>query len=104
MVEGNDFGEKVKFEVGDKVKIWRIFRNPVGTVEAVRVDPEKKPIFYLVKYIYPDHGTEYVEEFESSELTLHTRRSTMYSQVCECGSDKFKSPRHSTWCPKYRKE
>ena len=23
---------------------------------------------------------------------------------CECGSDAVGSPRHSEWCPKYRKE
>lgn len=99
MPDENDFGERVKFEVGDSVKVWYVFGHPVGTVEEVRIDPEKKPIFYLVKYIYPETGDEYVEEFEGEDLTLHSRRRAGYSMVCECGSESD-GGRHTHYCPK----
>lgn len=27
-----------------------------------------------------------------------------FKVVCECGSEKVGSPRHSDWCPKYKEE
>jgi len=99
MEDANEFGERVKFKVGDKVKVWKVFKNPVGSVEKVTIDPEKKPIFYSVKYTYPDTGTEYTEEFESSDLTLHEKEAMLYQRKCECGGEAS-GGWHSHWCPK----
>ena len=89
----NEYGQTPLYEVGDTVKVWPIFKNPVGTVERV-VDENAFPIKYVVRYRYHD-GDVYVEEFAADDLTLVERIDKHY---CNC---KTTSDRHSAWCNRY---
>lgn len=88
-----EFGSVPKYEVGDSVKVWAVFKGPIGTVE--RVIDESFPIKYTVRYIYCD-GRLFTETFEPHELTLVERR---HKFDCSCGSN---SDMHSDWCNKNR--
>jgi hypothetical protein len=92
--KGNEYGVKPKYDVGDKVKVWPIFKNPIGVIESI-VDENAFPMKFMVKYVYPDTGTTYIEPFESQDLTLIERRYVGFG--CNCGTE---SGKHSNWCNK----
>ena len=91
-------GVPPKYDYGDEVKVWPVFKRPVGTIQGV-ANPGQFPTKYIVQYTYDD-GRVIVENFESGDLTLHRKYEAKYSAVCECGST---SSRHSHWCPKFNK-
>lgn len=86
----NSYGAEIFFEPGDSVRIWKVYKRPVGTIERVS-KPDDFPIKYLVRYRYFD-GTMYEEEFESIELTL-VERFRNFGCNCESVTD-----RHADWC------
>lgn len=94
--KGNDYGQKPHYDLGDKVRVWPIFKNPIGTIEAV-VDPESFPIKYLVRYDYFEGGT-YTEKFDECDLTLYEKRLGAYTCNCRTGSEH-----HTTWCNQHNK-
>lgn len=85
-------GEKPKYDIGDRVKVWRILLQPTGKVQDIIYDSVKPPK-YVVWYEYFD-GRYFTEEFEAGDLTLVERYN---KNVCSCGSN---SSRHSDWCNK----
>lgn len=87
----NQYGISVRYEIGDRVRVWPVFKRPVGTIEAV-VDPNAYPIKYLVRYTYCEDNRIYVEEYSSQDLTLVDKR---YSTTCNCQSV---SGTHAKWC------
>lgn len=90
------YGVRPKFEIGDEVKVWPVYKRPIGTIQGV-VNPGKFPIKFTVLYTYDD-GRVIQETFESEDLTLHRRHEAKYSKICECGTT---SSGHSSWCPKF---
>lgn len=90
--KGNEYGVKPKYDAGDRVKIWLIYKNPIGIVEAV-ADENSFPMKFRVRYNYPETGTEFVEDFEAQDLTLIERKYTW--AACNCGTE---SGKHSRWC------
>lgn len=83
--------EKPKYEVGDKVRVWKVLKNPTGRVQ--NVFEEKGVTKFTVYYEYHD-GRMFTESFEGCDLTLVEK----YSKAsCNCGSN---SSRHSDWCNK----
>lgn len=99
----NDYGEVIKYEIGDEVRVWPIFKNPVGKVEGIQIPEHSKTVKYQVKYAYPDTGTEYSEIFESNDLTLFKKHNNAYATHCECGAETLGSKEHTPICPKYFK-
>lgn len=91
--KGNEYGQKPQYTVGDRVRIWPIHRNPIGTIEKI-VDAESFPIKYLIRYEYFAGGW-YTEQFDEGDLTLYERIYT-YNCNCQTGSE-----RHATWCNRY---
>lgn len=91
--KSNEYGMVPKYEVGDEVKIWLIYKNPTGVVESI-VDPNAFPIKYVVRYRYFT-GDVYVEAFNQDDLTLVKRKFNFYCS-CQTVTDK-----HATWCNKY---
>ena len=89
----NEYGEVPKYEVDDRVRVWPIFKRPVGTVTAVF--HEKVPISYLVRYRYED-GRVFEEEFVGVDLTLFEKY--MFAK-CNCHTHTWE---HQTWCSAYR--
>lgn len=83
-----------RYSIGDKVRIWKVFKNPVGKIRAV--DAESTPIKYLVSYEYHEGGW-YEEIFEENDLTLHSKLDDWY---CNC---KSVTGIHLRWCNKYQK-
>ncbi len=65
----NSYGVRQEYEVGDTVKVWSIFKNPIGTIERI-VEFDAFPIKYVVRYTYEDTGIIYTEKFDSTDLTL----------------------------------
>lgn len=90
---GNEYGAAPKYQVGDRVRLWMVYKNPVGTVTSI-VDVNAFPISYNVNYIYED-GREFTEPHESQNLTLVERSSKFF---CNCHSN---TDFHSTWCNRY---
>ncbi len=88
--KGNEYGLRPIYDVGDTVRIWPIYKNPIGTVEAI-VDVDSFPIKYRVSYRYFEGGS-YSEIFEECDLTLMERR---WSYGCNC---KTHSEMHAMWC------
>lgn len=88
----DDFGVVFKYDVGDKVRVWRVYKSPVGTIDSI-VDENAHPIVYVVRYIYEDNRLEYVEKFESQDLTLVERKYGSYRCNCKTGSGN-----HASWC------
>src|SRR6185436_2085409 len=86
----NDFGVSPLYKIGDRVRIWPIFKNPIGRIESV-VDWNSFPIKYSVRYEYPGEGF-FTETFESGDLTLVERAYDFY---CNC---ETVSGRHTDWC------
>lgn len=82
-----------RYEVGDKVKIWTVFKHPFGRVLDVIVDDQGHVKEYTVSYEYHD-GTYHSDEFKGTDLTLAERTS---KKDCNCGSN---SRKHLTWCNK----
>lgn len=83
--------EKPKYGIGDKVRIWRLLKNPTGRVQDVAED--KGITKFNVHYEYHD-GRWFTEWFEGGDLTLVER----YEKTqCNCGSN---SHRHRDWCNK----
>ena len=91
--KGNEYGQSPLYEVGDRVKVWPILQNPIGTVERIE-NPDSFPIKYLIRYQYWEGGT-YLEIFDECDLTLHERR---YNFGCNCYST---SGVHEKWCNWY---
>lgn len=83
--------EKPKYEVGDKVRIWTVFKRPSGRVLDVK--EVKGVTIFTVSYDYHD-GRYYSEDFEGGDLTLVEKQS---KKNCNCGSN---SQKHSSWCNK----
>lgn len=82
-----------QYEVGDKVKLWTVYKHPSGRVLDVKTDDLGYVLEYTVSY--EDHGgTWRSEEFKAQDLTLVERTSR---KDCNCGSN---SHRHSDWCNK----
>lgn len=94
----NEFGHIIKYGIGDRVRIWAIFKYPVGTVQNI-VDVDSVPIKYVVKYTYEDTGIQYIEEFESPDLTL-VKKSDLLNIRCSCGVDEVGHQIHEDWCQK----
>jgi hypothetical protein len=92
------FGVLPKFDIGDEVKVWPVFKRPIGTVQGV-ANPGQSPTKFTVQYTYED-GRVISEAFLASDLTLHRRFASKYAAVCECGST---SSGHSAWCPKFNR-
>lgn len=90
---GNEYGFKPKYHFGDRVRIWVVYKRPVGTVTAV-VDPNTFPIKYMVRYTYED-GREFHEEFEADQLTLFDKR---FDTDCNCNARDNRATRHDRWC------
>jgi hypothetical protein len=85
----------VKYEVGDRVKIWKIFGYPVGTVSRYIEETDR----YLVDYLYQD-GTPYSEEFDRVDLALF-EKGTWVRDKCQCGLLKAPSGgKHADYCHK----
>jgi hypothetical protein len=65
------------------------------------------------KCYYNQNGGSHVLEIEDLVLPLSWQPNLIYSEnnlvlwkdllKCQCGSDSVDSPRHSSYCPKYRK-
>jgi hypothetical protein len=91
--------EHPKYEVGDEVRIWAVFKHPVGTVQSV--NKSQSPVKYLVQYTYHD-GTVLVESFEPQDLTLHRKYGFRFLSLCECGGSSTNT--HSHWCPRFGKK
>lgn len=51
----------------------------------------QEEIDYLFE-LHQSKGLDYLNDYVNKKNT---------PSVCECGSEKIKSPRHSHWCPKY---
>jgi hypothetical protein len=87
---------KYRYDIGDRVRIWAIVENPVGTIMRIEEDPVL-PVKFEVNYIYRD-GTQYTECFTIEQLGL-SEKSSGYIQRCTCGL-KFTSSggKHSDWC------
>lgn len=85
------------YEIGDEVKIWVVFKNPVGTVRE-RANPGEYPAKYVVQYRYED-GSYFTETFDAEDLTLIKRHALSFKIGCECGSN---GTGHSHWCPRSR--
>lgn len=88
----NEYGVVPKYDTGDIVRVWAIHGWPVGKVEGV-VDDNAFPMKFSVRYVYPDSGVEYLEEFNSADLTLVERRFGDYG--CNC---QTKTGKHLSWC------
>lgn len=86
----NEYGSTILYEVGDRVRVWQVFKRPVGTIVGI-VDSESFIVKYAVQYQYVD-GATYTEEFESNHLTLFERK---WSFHCNC---ETVSGRHTSWC------
>lgn len=93
--KGNEYGKLPLYEPGDTVKVWPIYKNPIGTIKRI-VSPDTFPIKYLVEYQYHEGGW-YTEEFEEGDLTLQEKK---HSWDCNC---KTGSERHATWCNRYNR-
>lgn len=82
------------YDVGDKVKIWKVFGYPIGTVRENLDDGAK----YKVEYMYQD-GHWYTEDFEKSDLAL-SEKSYLHDK-CQCGVSSTPSGGvHSDHCRK----
>ena len=90
--KGNEYGQTPQYEEGDKVRVWPIFKNPIGTIKEV-VDADSFPIKYLVHYQYFKGGT-YTEVFDECDLTLFERGQWNHSK-CNCQTI---TDNHATWC------
>jgi hypothetical protein len=90
----NDYGVSARFEVGDRVRVWRILKSPAGTVEKI-IDADKFPIKYEVRYMYLD-GTYFTEVFDANELTLIDRRWDSTSCNCQTSANE-----HLRWCNRF---
>ena len=86
----NEFGLVPKYDVDDRVRVWPVFKRPVGTVTAI-VDPNAAPIMYMVRYLYTD-GRVFEEPYEGSDLTLVERSS---AGKCNCSTVTWD---HKAWC------
>lgn len=84
--------EKPKYEIGDKVRIWKVLKNPTGRVQDV-IEDTKGATKFNVYYEYHD-GRYFTEIFEATDLTLVEKYS---KKNCNCGSN---TSRHSDWCNK----
>ena len=89
MPDHSFIGEKPFYHIGDTVRIWRVYKNPIGRVQYIS---EKDGQFiYRVSYEYHD-GRYFAEDFESTDLALVERASKDH---CNCGSN---SKKHQVWC------
>lgn len=91
--KGNEYGQLPLYDVGDTVKVWPIYKNPIGTIKQI-ISADTFPIKYLVEYQYFKGGW-YTETFDEGDLTLCERRSQW---GCNC---KTNSDVHATWCNRY---
>lgn len=73
------------YDVGDRVKIWKIRGHPVGTIQ--NVNREVHPLKYHVHYFYSETGDSFTEEFEAPDLALYEKddQRWAYSKSCTCG-------------------
>jgi len=103
-----------KFDVQDVVIILRTgtYANTAGVViEIVEVGaPGHTAIMYRVEML--DGNTITVDENDLMDFetwlddqddidALNELNVDFGDKKCECGSEKVKSNRHSSWCPKY---
>jgi hypothetical protein len=83
------------YEVGDRVRIWTIFKQPVGSIQKITEEGSLKK--YEVYYVYHD-GRYFTDVFDFVDLTLVDR---LYNwDRCTCGSN---SEKHSDYCYKKTK-
>ena len=91
--KANEYGRAPLYNIGDRVRVWPVHKNPVGSIESI-TDPESFPIKYQVKYQY-DGGDVYTEEYGEDDLTLVERWQTW---DCNCLTE---SGYHAIWCSRH---
>lgn len=90
--------EEGKYDIGDRVRIWAVYKHPIGTVMNV-IEGEGCPTLYEINYLYED-GREFTEVFEKWQLGLYERSSKGFNH-CNCGLAFTNSGgKHSSWCRK----
>ena len=95
------------YSKGDKVMLKNHPNKPTGIViDVATYSPwSGTPNNYLVKYdaddLIPPQDWHSGEELAPC-LPIGIQLNLMSPEVCECGSEKVGSSRHSYYCPKYR--
>lgn len=100
-IKENEYGVRELYEIGDEVRVWKIFKHPSGKITEI-VDSSAFPMIYKVKYIYEDTGESFEEDFEATDLTLIRKKPAVFYSHCECGSELLDGPAHTINCPKHR--
>lgn len=95
MSKVDGYGNRHRYSMGDRVKIWSVFGHPEGTI-VENVNPGEFPLKYKVQYMYESKDS-FTEVFEQSDLTIVKKHDASWKIECECGG----ATSHSFWCPKY---